>query len=114
MRKSLFAAVATALAVTLAGCSDKPKSYTGVVKSLTDTTLVASAAGRDATFGITKAEVTNGAIMPGDSVQLYYIGDPDDKDAQALVIRLIPRPGTVVDAVYDPNKPLLTKPAGNE
>lgn len=114
MKKSLSAALVAALALTLAACSDKPKSCTGVIKSMTDTTLVANTEGRDATFNITKARMTNGAIMPGDSVQMYYIGDPDDKDAKALVIRLIPHPGTVVNAVYDPKKELLTKPKEKE
>lgn len=81
---------------------------------MTDTTIVASMGDYNITFDIKKAEVTNGAVMPGDSVVVHYLGELSDKEATALVINLIPRKGKVVEAIYDPNKKLETKPMTKE
>ena len=42
------------------------------------------------------------------SVVIHYIGNLRDKKAKALLIRLVPKQGTVVEAVYDPSKELIT------
>lgn len=90
------------------------KTCAGKIKDMTDTTIIANMGDYDITFDIKKAEVTNGAVMPGDSVVVHYIGELSEKKATALVIKLIPPKGKVVEAVYDPNKKLETKPMTKE
>lgn len=60
----------------------------------------------DIKFNIKQTEYTNGMIMVGDSVSVHYTGDLRDKKALALIVKLIPKKGVVVDATYDPDKEL--------
>lgn len=60
----------------------------------------------DIAFDIKKAEYSNGAVMLGDSVTVHYIGDLKEKKGRAVLIYLMPKPGRVVEAVYDPSKKL--------
>ena len=114
MRKSLFAFLITTLLITFVGCGKDMKTCAGKIKSMTDTTIVTNIGDYDITFDIKKAEVSNGAVMPGDSIVVHYIGELSEKKATALVIKLIPPKGKVVEAIYDPNKKLETKPMTKE
>lgn len=62
----------------------------------------------DIKFDIKKTRYDNGAVMKDDSVVIHYTGDLREKKARALLVRLVPRKGTVVKAVYDPSKELIT------
>lgn len=64
----------------------------------------------DIRFDISKARYDNGAVMVNDSVNIHYIGELREKKALALLVSLIPKKGTVVEAVYDPSKELITTP----
>lgn len=61
-------------------------------------------------FDINDARYTNGAIMVGDSVKVEYVGDLDEKKAKAVIVYLIPKKGNVVNAGYNSNAELKTKP----
>lgn len=76
---------------------------------MSDTTLVAQIDKYDIVFDTKKARIDNGAVMIGDSVTVHYIGDLREKKARALLLCLIPKKGTVVEAVYDPSKELKVK-----
>ena len=79
MKKTLFAFLITILLFTFAGCRDNIKTCAGKIKNMTDTTLVANMGDYDITFDIKKAEVSNGAVMPNDSVLIHYVGDLSEK-----------------------------------
>lgn len=95
----------------LASCSsDKIQKTTGTVKQMKDSTMLVAIGKYDISFDISKARFDNGAVMKDDSVVLHYIGNLRDKKAKALLVRLVPKQGTVVEAVYDPSKELITTP----
>lgn len=73
---------------------------------MTDTTMVATMGDYAITFDTKKAQYTNGAIMDGDSVVIHYVGDLKERKAKAAIVKLIPKKGRVVEAVYDPSKEL--------
>ena len=93
--------------LTLASCQKKILTTKGEVKRMSDTTIVAKIDRYDIVFDTKKAKCDNGAVMPGDSVTIHYVGDLRDKRAKALLVRLMPKKGTVVDAIYDPSKELI-------
>lgn len=75
-----------------------------------DSTMMVAIGKYDIRFDVSKARYDNGAVIKDDSVVIHYIGDLRDKEAKALLVRLVPRQGTVVEAVYDPSKELITDP----
>ena len=103
--------VLAAVAISLASCQEKIKTTKGLVKRMSDTTLVAQIDKYDIVFDTKKARTDNGAVMIGDSVTVHYIGDLREKKARALLLCLMPKKGTVVDAVYDPSKELKVREA---
>lgn len=90
----------------LYSCREEIKTCAGQIKELNDSVMVTKIGDYDISFDIKKAEFSNGAVMLGDSVTVHYIGDMKDKHARALIIYLMPKPGHVIDAVYDPSKKL--------
>lgn len=90
------------------------KVCSGKIDKMTDTTIVTKIGDYDITFDTKKAEYTHGAVMPGDSVTIHYIGDLKEKWGRALLVYLIPAKGNVVDAVYDESKELKTAPMSEE
>lgn len=110
MKKQLLS---LSIVVTLihASCSsDKIQKTTGTVKSIKDSTMLVAIDKYDIRFDVSKTRYDNGAVMKDDSVVIHYIGDLRDKEAKAVLIRLVPKQGTVVEAVYDPSKELITTP----
>lgn len=81
---------------------------------MTDTTFVSNIDGHKITFDIKKAEFDNGAVMEGDSAVVRYIGNLSDEHVTAVIVKLIPKKGRIVNAVYDPNKKLETSPLTTE
>lgn len=81
---------------------------------MTDTTFIAKIDGRDITFDIKNTTYDNGLVMPDDSVTVHYVGDLRDGKVTAALLKLLPRKGNVVDAVYDPSKELKTAPMTEE
>lgn len=79
------------------------------MRNINDTTAVVKVDKYDIVFDTKQARFDNGAIMQEDSVTIHYIGDLRDKKAKALLVRLMPKKGTVVEAVYDPSKELKVK-----
>ena len=98
------------LVLIACSCQEKIQSTHGKVKKMTDSTLVAIIDKYDIVFDIKDARYDNGAVMFGDSVIIHYVGDLREKKAKALLFKLIPQPGKVVEAVYDPSKELVTAP----
>lgn len=109
MKKILSFLTVLAIVVGLTSCEEKIKTTRGVVKRLTEKELIATIDKYEIKFDITKAKEDNGALMAGDSVVIHYIGDLREKQARALLMRLIPKQGTIVEAVYDPSKELIVK-----
>ena len=109
MKKILSFLTVLAIVVGLTSCEEKIKTTRGVVKRLTEKELIATIDKYEINFDITKAKVDNGALMAGDSVVIHYTGDLREKQARALLLRLIPKQGTIVEAVYDPSKELIVK-----
>ena len=81
---------------------------------MTDTTFVSNIDDHRVTFDIKQATFDNGFVMAGDSAVVHYIGSLSDDPVKAVLIKLIPKKGHVVDAVYDPNKKLETAPMSPE
>ena len=109
MKKILSFLTVLAIVVGLTSCEEKIKTTRGVVKRLTEKELIATIDKYEINFDITKAKEDNGALMAGDSVVIHYTGDLREKQARALLMRLIPKQGTIVEAVYDPTKELIVK-----
>ena len=108
MKKQLLF-LAMMVTLILASCtSDKIQKTTGTVKSIKDSTMLVAIDKYDISFDVSKARYDNGAVMKDDSVVIHYIGNLRDKKANALLLRLVPNQGTVVEAVYDPSKELIT------
>ena len=95
-------------------CSDEIKSTKVSIQSMTDTTFVSVIDDHRVTFDIKQATFDNGCVMAGDSAVVHYIGSLSDDPVKAVLIKLIPKKGHVVDAVYDPNKKLETAPMTKE
>ena len=109
MKKIISFLTVLAIVVGLTSCEEKIKTTRGVVKRMTEKELIATIDKYEINFDITKAKVDNGALMAGDSVVIHYTGDLREKQARALLMRLIPKQGTIVEAVYDPSKELIVK-----
>lgn len=77
---------------------------------MTDSTLVTIIDDHQVTFDYKQATFDNGFVMAGDSAVINYIGSLSDEPVKAVLIKLIPKKGHVVNAVYDPNKKLETAP----
>lgn len=108
-KRILFISFCTAL--LFAACSPEIKVCTGHVNSLNDSVMVLQIGEYEVSFDVVKARLTNGAVIPGDSVNVDYIGDLRKKQARAILINLIPPKGTVIDNTVDTTKELLTRPA---
>lgn len=115
MKKYVIIPLLLLVLFAVQSCRKEIKVCTAKVQEVTDSTSMKTMIGDyEITFDMSKARLTNGAVMPGDSVRINYIGDLKERKAKALIVYLIPKPGNVVDAVYDPNKELLTKPMDPE
>ena len=112
-RKFVFMAAAAVL-LAVSSCEEKIQTTTGKVKKLNDSTMVATIDKYDITFDMKQVRFDNGVVIPGDSAVIHYIGDLRDKQAKALLIKLIPPKPRIVEAVYDPSKKLETKPMTKE
>lgn len=106
MKRYSILFIVSMVLLSLSSCGDKMQVCSGKVKDLNDTVMVAAIGEYSIKFNIKNTEYTNGMIMPGDSVTVHYAGDLREKKATALIVKLIPKKGVVVDAVYDPNKEL--------
>ena len=107
MKKCILCLAAVAAIMSVTSCQEKIKTTKGQVKRTSDTTAVVTIDKYDIVFDTKQARFDNGAIMQEDSVMIHYIGDLRDKRAKALIVRLMPKKGTVVEAVYDPSKELI-------
>lgn len=95
----------------MAACSSgEIKQCTTVVKQMNDTSIVCQLDDYEIRFDTRKVEYTNGWVQAGDSVRISYVGDIRTKYVKAAIIHLIPRPGKVIEAGYDPSKKLETRP----
>ena len=110
MRRLFISMTLCSLLAVLAACSGKPelKEAKAVVKSMTDSTLVASVDGEESTLVAKDVRLVNGAYMPGDSVVLHYVGSLSSGEARALLVVLIPRPSEVIEGGEDLSRELKT------
>ena len=115
MKKLLFVPLLLLALLMIHSCSKEIKVCTAEVKQLNDSTsLITRIGDYEINFDIRKARFTNGAVMSGDSVRINYVGDLTERKATAVIVHLIPKPGNVVNAGYDPSKELKTKPMTEE
>lgn len=106
MNRILSIASLVLLLALLHSCREELKSCSGHIKEQTDSTLVIVTGGADVTLDIMSTRYDNGLVMVGDSVNVHYVGDLRSKSVRAMLIRLVPRKGRVIDAVFDPSKEL--------
>lgn len=109
MNKSLGTIAFLGILLTISSCKDKLQTTNAEVKKLTDTTFVATIDKYDISFDSKDARYDNGAIMEGDSVTIHYVGNLRDKKVKAMLVKLLPREGNIVEVKYDPTKDLKTK-----
>ena len=108
MKKQLLFLTMVVTLILTSCSSEKIQKTSGKVKDIKDSTMLVAIDKYDINFDISKARFDNGAVMKDDSIVLHYIGNLRDKKAKALLVRLVPKQGTVVEAVYDPSKELIT------
>ena len=82
----------------------------GKVKRMTDSTVTVTIDKYDIVFHAKEAHFANGALIPGDSTIVSYIGNLRDKEAKALIFELIPPKGHYLEPGYDESKKLETAP----
>ncbi|MGM9697316.1 MAG: hypothetical protein ACI3Y0_01550 [Prevotella sp.] len=114
MFKKIGYFVAAAVLLAVSSCEEKIQTTTGKVKKLNDSTMVATIDKYDITFDMKQVRFDNGVVIPGDSAVIHYIGDLRDKQAKALLIKLIPPKPRIVEAVYNPDAELKTRPMSKE
>ena len=110
MRRLFISMTLCSLLAVLAACSGKPelKEANAVVKSMTDSTVVATIDGEEATLIAKDVRLVNGAYMPGDSIRLTYVGSLPSGKARAIIVTLIPKPSEVIEVGEDLSRELKT------
>ena len=110
MRRLFISMTLCSLLAVLAACGGKAelKEAQAVVKSMTDSTMVATIDGEDATLVTKDVRLVNGAYMPGDSVRLTYVGSLSSGKARAVIVTLIPKPSEVIEGGVDDSRELKT------
>ena len=114
MKKFLSIIICLVAVLSFFACGDKIKTTKVSIQKMTDTTFVSIIDDHKITFDIKKAEFDNGAVMEGDSAVVRYVGNLSDEHVTAVIVKLIPKKGRIVKAVYDPNKKLETAPMTKE
>ena len=114
MKKTKFLLFLSAVILTFSSCEEKLQMTTGKIKKMNDSTMVATIDKYDITFDMKQVRFDNGVVIPGDSAVIHYIGDLRDKQAKALLIKLIPPKPRIVEAVYNPDAELKTRPMSKE
>lgn len=93
-----FIFAAFALALLSVSCHKVEKGQTsGLIDEVNDSVMVLKIDGTKINFDIRDASFTNGVVMYGDSVIVYYIGDLSKKRALAESVYLINRLSPVVE-----------------
>ena len=110
MKKLFSFIVALASIACLTSCEEKVQVSKGKVKRMTDSTVTVTIDKYDIVFHAKEAHFANGALIPGDSTIVSYIGNLRDKEAKALIFELIPPKGHYIEPGYDENKKLETAP----
>jgi len=108
MKRILSIVFCLAFIMLFNACREEMKVTSVKLNGVTDSTIVTKIDGHEIVFSIKEATFDNGMVMAGDSVTVHYVGDMGQGTARALLIKLIPRKGHVVNAVYDPSKELKT------
>ena len=114
MKKTKFLLFLSAVILTFSSCEEKLQTTTGKIKKMSDSIMVATIDKYDITFDMKQVRFDNGVVIPGDSAVIHYIGDLRDKQAKALLIKLIPPKPRIVEAVYNPDAELKTRPMSKE
>lgn len=110
---SIFAACLATLFI--ASCGKKEMTTVkATITEMTDTTITAKVENDSMLFSTKKATYTNGAVMSGDSVVIYYVKGFGKKHATAAVVELIPPKGTIVEVGTDTTKELKAVPMTDE
>ena len=94
----------------VSSCTKRVEQTRALVKSVNDSTMIASIDKYDITFDIMEANFLNGAVMSGDSVAIEYVGNLRDKSAKALLVNLVPPKPRYIKPGYDSTKELKTAP----
>lgn len=115
MKKKITLFAVCSLSVLFFSCSSHEiKNTSAKITSMTDTTINATVGEDEIVFNTKKASYSNGAVMPDDSVVIYYVGNLSHKKATAAVVSLIPPKGTIVEVGNDTSKELKTVPMTDE
>lgn len=111
MKHKLLHIILLLLTLLFASCRKEVKSIKGEVRGLSLRYMDVAIDGHSVQFDIKDAQLTNGAIMPADSVAIDYIGDLQSQEARALTVRLIPKQSRIVSLQPDTTKQLATEEA---
>ena len=115
MKKIVFVFICIlSLVATLTSCEEKIQKCRAAVKEMNDSAMVTKIDKYDIKFDTKQAKFMGGAVMPGDSVVIDYVGDLRDKTAKAVIVSLIPPKPNYIEAGYDPSKKLETSPMSKE
>ena len=115
MKKLLIFPLLLLSVLLIQSCRKEIKICTAKVSEVKDSTEMLTQIGDyEIKFDIKDARFTHGAVMQGDSVRINYIGELSKREAKALVVYILPKPGNVVDAVYNPDTELKTREMSEE
>lgn len=85
MKKYVIIPLLLLVLFAVQSCRKEIKVCTAKVQEVTDSMSMKTMIGDyEITFDMSKARLTNGAVMPGDSVRINYIGDLKERKAFIL------------------------------
>lgn len=97
------------ICMMLTSCGHKLKSCSGIVTYIQKDTLKMKVGKDEATFLTVGGKYDNGIVVVEDSAEVTYIGTLSK--GRAMLIRLIPKKGRIIDIKKDTTKVLVTSPA---
>lgn len=115
--KNLLGFLFAVLTVSLLSVSCRKEVHadvSGFVDEINDSSLIVRTADGKFIFDIRHADFTKGAVMFDDSVVVSYVGDPSEMKGSAEIVKLVPKPSPVIEAVVDTTKKLMTREADPE
>lgn len=111
MKHKLLNIILLLLIMLFASCRKEVKSIKGEVRMLSMRYMDVAIDGHSVRFDIKDAQLTNGAVMPNDSISIDYVGSLQSQEARALAVRLIPKQSRIVSLQPDTTKQLVTEEA---
>ena len=97
------------MAISFNACSSKGlKESKGILEKLAQDSVTVNIDGQSVKLSSADLHPSSIAILPGDSVKIYYVGQLSSDKARVMLLSLIPAKSKVVNVGYDENKELMT------